>query len=91
MFDVLPELSDLEADTLDALLAQAQQHAKYERAARDLVQREKNKLEEIHEQNLRSLRAEADSNATRTAVSSEMKLKAQTEEVRRPRASDSRL
>jgi hypothetical protein len=28
-FDVLPELNNLEADTLDALLAQAQQHAKY--------------------------------------------------------------
>lgn len=75
VFQVLPELNDLEADTLDTLMAQAQAHAKYERAARELVLHERAKLDAEHAQEIRSLRAQFESESTRTSVSSEMRLK----------------
>lgn len=80
-FDVLPELNNLEADTLDALLAQAQQHAKYEHAARALVIHERSKLLDEHETAIRAIRAEAESEATRKNMSSEMKLRQQDDEA----------
>lgn len=75
VFEVCPELNDLEADTLDALLAQAQQHARYERAARDLLVQERLQLEETHERELRSLRAEYDAEQQRKVVGQEERIK----------------
>ena len=75
VFDVLPELNDLEPETLDSLLSQAQTHAKYERAARELVLHERAKLEAEHASEMRSLRAELESERTRQSVSAEMRYK----------------
>ena len=75
VFEVLPELNSLESDTLDQLLVQAQQHAKYEQAARELVLSERRRLEAEHEQEMRSLRAELDSENTRSTVNADMRLK----------------
>jgi len=75
VFTVLPELSSFERETLDTLLAQADQHAKYERAARELVKTERERWEAGHEKELRALRVELESESTRASVSAEMNLK----------------
>lgn len=41
---------------------------RYERAARELLQREKARLEELHEHELRAVRAESESESTRHSV-----------------------
>jgi chromosome segregation ATPase len=74
-FEVCPELNDLEADTLDALLAQAAQHARYERAARALLLAERAKIEEAHERDLRSVRAQLETDMQRRAAGHEAKLR----------------
>ncbi len=82
MLEILPELKLLEAETLDMLFAQAEQHAKYEAAARDLVNAEVAKYEEAHERELRALRLESESQQTRSSVSAEMRIQAQEEAAR---------
>jgi chromosome segregation ATPase len=75
VFEVCPELNDLENDTLDSLLAQAQTHAAYERAARDLLVQERLKQEEAHERELYSLRVQLESEAMRKASGYEARVK----------------
>lgn len=48
LMEVMPELATLEDDTLDALLGQSQRHSLYERGARELVLRERSRLEAEH-------------------------------------------
>ena len=74
-FEVCPELNDLEADTLDALLAQAAQHARYELAARALLLAERAKIEEAHERDLRSVRSQLETDADRRIAGQEAKLR----------------
>ena len=45
ILEVLPELNSLEGDTLDMLLVQAETHARYEKAARQLFQQERSGTE----------------------------------------------
>ena len=75
VFEVCPELNNLEFDTFDALLAQAQQHAKYERAARELLLAERAKLEKAHENDPRSVRAQLESDMERREKSTELRVK----------------
>jgi len=82
VLEILPELKALEADTLDMLLGQAEQHARYEKAARELVSLEVAKVEEQHERELRALRLERESDQTRSSVGAEMRMKAQEELAR---------
>ena len=72
VFQVLPELEHLEADTLDALLSQAVQHAKYEKAARDLLLQERARLEAEHAEEMRGLRVTMESEAARSEVGAEI-------------------
>ncbi|KOO23622.1 hypothetical protein Ctob_007736 [Chrysochromulina tobinii] len=82
VLEILPELKLLEPDTLEMLFAQAEQHAKYEAAARDLVNAEVAKYEDAHERELRALRLESESQHTRSSVSAEMRMQAQEEAAR---------
>lgn len=75
VFQVLPELDSLEPDTLDALLQQAQTHAKYERAARELLMQERYRLEREHSEEMRGLRATLEAETVRTELGAERKLK----------------
>jgi len=75
VFTVLPELAAFERETLDTLLAQADQHAKYERAARELVKTERERWEAAHDKEMRAVRVELESESTRASVSAEMSLK----------------
>lgn len=82
MLEILPELKALEAETLDMLLGQAEQHARYEKAARELVSLEVAKVEEAHEREVRSLRLQSETDQTRSTVGAEMRMKAQEDAAR---------
>jgi len=82
VLEILPELKALEAETLDMLLGQAEQHARYEKAARELVSLEVAKVEEAHEREVRSLRLQSETDQTRSTVGAEMRMKAQEDAAR---------
>lgn len=81
MLEIIPELNQLEADTLEMLLFQTAQHMRYEKAALELVAQERAKLEEEHEREIRALKLQGESEQTRSSVSAEMKLQALEEQA----------
>ena len=58
LLQVLPELKSLEPETLDAIILQSRRHSLYELAARQLVERERARMEEVMEDELDRLRLE---------------------------------
>uniref|UniRef100_A0A7S2GN15 Myosin tail domain-containing protein n=1 Tax=Haptolina brevifila TaxID=156173 RepID=A0A7S2GN15_9EUKA len=63
-------------------MAQAQQHNRYERAARELVMKAREALKEEHQREMNELRLQLESDAVRKTVGAEMKLKALDEQAR---------
>jgi chromosome segregation ATPase len=82
LLTVLPELKVLEADTLETMLAQVEQHNRYERAARELVAKARESLEDEHRREMNEVRLQLESEAVRKTVGVEMKLKALDEQAR---------
>ena len=85
VFQVLPDLNYLETDTLDSLLEQALTHSKYERAARELLQREKIRMEQEHATKLHALKSEAENDTERQSMGAELRLQRADELAREER------
>lgn len=86
LMQVMPELKALETETLDTLFHQADQHARYERAARELVLQERARCAEEHQREMQELRVQLEGDSVRKTVGVEMRLKALDEQSKEEQA-----
>ena len=66
--------SELEADTIDKLVANCERHQKYERAARELVLRERARIEEEYSQELHTLELKHKAEVTRLSCTADVRV-----------------
>ena len=74
LLDMVPMLEAFEPETLEVMLAQSRRHGEYERAAAQLLKRQKERLTAAHDRQLRQMRLEVESESTRVKADADARV-----------------